>query len=466
MSEYRPWWFEQALIKENPPAAAPLRQDLQADVCIVGGGYTGLWTAISLKTAKPELSVVMIEKDLCGSGASGRNGGCLLTLATKFLTLKRLFGEAEALRIVKASEDAVYQIAQFCRDHQIDAEVRVDGTLYTATNTAQLGSMDGVMNELARHRASTWVGLPGHEVKLMAGSDLHIAGAFSPVGGSVQPGLLVRGLARVARAMGVQIFEATPMERLIESARPVVVTAHGKISAGSVVLALNASMATLFPALSRSIAVVSSDMIITEPCPDLLQRTGLTRGVAVCDSRIFVNYYRSTADGRLMLGKGGNTFSYGNRMLAAFDKPSAYQQSLTHTLRRFFPALQDVAIAASWNGPSDRSVTGIPFFGRLNQHPHIFYGFGYSGNGVGPAYLGGQVLSSLVLDADNEWTRSPLVTGPRGFFPPEPIRWLGANMVRNAIRRKENAEDKGAQPWLLDCKLAGFAAAAGKSDKA
>jgi putative aminophosphonate oxidoreductase len=465
MSEFRPWWFEQALIKENPPAATPLKQDLQADVCIVGGGYTGLWTAISLKMVKPELSVVIIEKDLCGSGASGRNGGCLLTLATKFLTLKRLFGEAEALRIVKASEDAVYQIAQFCRDHQIDAEVRVDGTLYTATNTAQLGSMDGVMNELARHQASTWVGLPEHEVKLMAGSDLHIAGAFSPVGGSVQPGLLVRGLARVARAMGVQIFEATPMERLIESAKPVVVTAHGRISVGSVVLALNASMATLFPALSRSIAVVSSDMVITEPCPDLLQRTGLTRGVAVCDSRIFVNYYRSTVDGRLMLGKGGNTFAYGNRMLAAFDQPSAYQQSLTDTLKRFFPALQDVAVAASWNGPSDRSVTGIPFFGRLNQHPRIFYGFGYSGNGVGPAYLGGQILSSLVLDADNEWTRSPLVTGPRGFFSPEPIRWLGANMVRNAIRRKENAEDKGAQPWLLDCKLAGFAAAAGKSDK-
>ncbi|MDW5416138.1 FAD-dependent oxidoreductase [Iodobacter sp. CM08] len=465
MSVFRPWWFEQALIQETPAPAQPLTEHIHADVCIVGGGYTGLWTAIMLKQAQPDLAVVLIERDLCGSGASGRNGGCLLTLATKFLTLKRLFGEAEALRIVKASEDAVYQIAQFCREHAIEAEVRIDGTLYTATNTAQLGSMDGVMNELARHQSLSWAALPSQEVRLMAGSDQHLAGAFSPVGGSVQPGLLVRGLARVARAMGVTIYESTPMTRLIESEQPQVQTPHGSIRAKSVVLALNASMATMFPALSRSIAVVSSDMIITEPCPDLLKRTGLTRGVAVCDSRIFVNYYRSTVDGRLMLGKGGNTFAYGNRMLRSFDRPSRYQASLKQTLGRFFPALQDVPIAASWNGPSDRSVTGLPFFGKLNQHSRIFYGFGYSGNGVGPTYLGGQILSSLVLGLDNAWTRSSLVSGPKGYFPPEPIRWLGAHMVRNAIRRKENAEDHDQTASYLDCKLAGFAAAAGKADK-
>lgn len=465
MSDFRPWWLEQALKQENPAPVQPLAADITADVCIVGGGYTGLWTAIQLKQAKPDLDVVLVESDLCGSGASGRNGGCLLTLATKFLTLQRLFGDTEALRIVKASEDAVYQIAAFCREQGIEAEVRIDGSLYTATNTAQLGSMDGVMNELARHNALSWAHLPVQDVRLMAGSEEPLAGAFSPVGGSVQPALLARGLARVARQMGVKIFEGSPMKRVIETDVPQVVTPGGTVRAKSVVLALNASMATMFPSFSRTIAVVSSDMIITEPCPDLLKRTGLTRGVAVCDSRIFVNYYRSTMDGRLMLGKGGNTFSFANRMLAEFDQPSRYEASLKQTLARFFPALENVRIDASWNGPSDRSVSGIPFFGRLNKHPRIFYGFGYSGNGVGPTYLGAQILSSLVLDLDNAWTRSPLVAGPRGYFPPEPIRWLGANMVRNAIRRKESAEDFGRKPWLIDCKLAIFAAAAGKSDK-
>ena len=123
-------------------------------------------------------------------------------------------------------------------------------------------------------------------------------------------------------------------------------------------------------------------------------------------------------------------------------------------------------ITASWNGPSDRSVTGFPFFGRLNNAPHIYYGFGYSGNGVGPTYMGGQLLSSLVLDEDNAWSRSPLTQGPLGQFPPEPFRYAGSIVVRNAIRRKERAEDHGHRPRHLDVRLAKFAAAAGKADKA
>ena len=123
-------------------------------------------------------------------------------------------------------------------------------------------------------------------------------------------------------------------------------------------------------------------------------------------------------------------------------------------------------LAASWNGPSDRSVTGLPFFGRLEGQGNVFYGFGYSGSGVGPCHMGGQILSSLALGLDNPWTRSPLVKGPLGLFPPEPIRYLGSLMVRNAIRRKERAEDRGLRPRHLDVRLARFAAAAGKADKA
>jgi len=124
-----------------------------------------------------------------------------------------------------------------------------------------------------------------------------------------------------------------------------------------------------------------------------------------------------------------------------------------------------VPLAASWNGPSDRSVTGLPFFGRLDGQGNVFYGFGYSGSGVGPCHMGGQILSSLALGLDNPWTRSPLVKGPLGLFPPEPIRYLGSLMVRNAIRRKEQAEDRGVRPRRLDVRLARFAAAAGKADK-
>ena len=134
------------------------------------------------------------------------------------------------------------------------------------------------------------------------------------------------------------------------------------------------------------------------------------------DSRIFVYYYRTTADGRLMLGKGGNTFSWRSRIAPVFDRRSPYEAQLTQSLRAFFPSLAGVPVTASWNGPSDRSVTGFPFFGRFDDAPNVFYGFGYSGNGVGPAYMGGQILSSLVLGLDNAWTRSPIVRGPLGHF--------------------------------------------------
>ncbi|MDH1103931.1 FAD-dependent oxidoreductase, partial [Pseudomonas mosselii] len=242
-------------------------------------------------------------------------------------------------------------------------------------------------------------------------------------------------------------------------------TRAGTVRADRVVLGLNAWMARAFPQFERSVAIVSSDMVITEPCPELLRRIGLDSGVSVLDSRIFVHYYHNTSDGRLMLGKGGNTFAYGGRMLPVFDQPSPYQPLLRESLAEFFPALAEVPLAASWNGPSDRSVTGLPFFGRLDGQGNVFYGFGYSGSGVGPCHMGGQILSSLALGLDNAWTRSPLVKGPLGQFPPEPVRYLGSLLVRNAIRRKERAEDRGVRPRRLDVRLAKFAAAAGKADK-
>jgi glycine/D-amino acid oxidase-like deaminating enzyme len=166
-----------------------------------------------------------------------------------------------------------------------------------------------------------------------------------------------------------------------------------------------------------------------------------------------------------MLGKGGNTFSFGGRILPVFDEPSPFSSMLSDCLLDFFPSLAGVPLAASWNGPSDRSVTGLPFFGHLGNHPDIVYGLGYSGNGVGPSYLGGKILMSLVLDHDNEWTRSPIARGPMGYFPPEPIRYMGSIAVRDAIRRKERAEDQDRKPWVLDVMLSRFAGAAGKADK-
>ncbi|MGY3893898.1 FAD-dependent oxidoreductase [Aeromonas enterica] len=464
-----PFWLAEALAAEQPEPPTPLHGQHEVDICIVGGGFTGLWSAIQLKLTEPHLRILILEKDLCGSGASGRNGGCLLTWSAKYLTLKRLFGEAQAARLVRTSEQAVHEIARFCEAHRIEAELRVEGTCYTATSETQRGLMTPVLDELTRACLNQWNAIADEELASQCSSHVHLEGLYSPHAGSVQPALLVRGLLRVARELGIEVYESSPMQRL-EAGQPArVYTPQAEIRARKVVLALNSAMTAHFREFRRSIVLVSSDMVITDPAPQALAAQQLDHGRSVVDGRTFVHYYRSTPQGRLMLGKGGNTFAFANRHLAQFNEPSRYLAHLTRTLRRFFPALKDVPVAASWCGASDRSVDGLPFFGHWREQPNIVYGLGYSGNGVAQSWMGGQILAALVRDKvreeDKPWRECALVSGPRGYFPPEPFRWLGAMAVRGAIRRKERAEDEGRPvPWY-DKRLASLANAAGKADK-
>jgi glycine/D-amino acid oxidase-like deaminating enzyme len=206
-------------------------------------------------------------------------------------------------------------------------------------------------------------------------------------------------------------------------------------------------------------------MAITEPIPELLDEINLNHGASVCDNRTFVHYFHTTSDGRLLLGKGGNTFAFGSKMIDEFFQPSKYGAQLHEAIQRFFPSIAHTRFEQVWNGGSDRSTTGFPFFGNLKGHPNIHYGFGYSGNGVIQCRLGGKILASLCLDRADTWSRCGFVGGPRGHFPPEPFRWLGSLIVRNAIRRKELAEDHSRRPRAFDRYLARFANSAGKADK-
>ena len=464
-SPFRAWWLQEALRKDDAPPCKPLSGEKEADICIVGGGYTGLWSAILIAQSNPTLDIVLLEKDVCGHGASGSNGGCMLTLATKFTSLIEFYGESEAKRLVRASEGAVHEIHDFTRDHGIDCDMRIDGALYFASNQAQVGRMEAVVGSLERASLNTWSELPLDQARRMAGTRGLFEGLHSPDGGSVQPALLVRGLARVARSLGVTIHEHSPMERLERDERPCVVSSSGSVRSKKVILAINAWLPEHFGEFARSIAVVSSDMGITEPCLELLEANGLSHGASVCDSRIFVHYYHTTSDGRLLFGKGGNTFSYGSKMIPSFFEPSQYEWQVRQGIDRFFPKLEGVKLEQCWNGGSDRSKTGFPFFGHIKNCPNVLYGLGYSGNGVVQAYLGGKILRSLALDIDDEWSRCGFVGGPRGLFPPEPVRWIGAHVVRNGIRRMEAAEDAGRAPRCLDRYLATLAKGAGKSDK-
>lgn len=460
----QPFWFDDALKAEGlkiglGSESEPLPD--YADVCIVGGGYTGLWTGIKIKQKSPQTQVVIIEQGLCGQGASGRNGGAMLTWSTKFPTLVKHYGIEAAKFLVNASENAVGQIAEFAKAHNIDADIRVDGAYYTATNQAQVGILQPAVDLLSRHQLNQWQTVETQQLHRVTGSSSHLEGIFNAKAGSLHPGKLVRGLRQAAIKLGVIICEHCTLENI--SRGYVVQTSRGIIRANQVVMATNSWMARQFAEFNRRIVLVSSDMVITTPVPQVIKALGLAHGASVIDSRTFVHYYRTTSDGRLMLGKGGNNFAFANIMLRQFNAASDYEKQLQQTLKRFFPRAI-LPIERSWNGASDRSANGFPFFGKMKTIPGVFYGLGYSGNGVVQTFVGGEILSSMVLGLDDEFANCALVDGIANQFPPEPLRYAGAIMVRNAIRRKELREDSNLMPRWWDTQLAKLADFAGKAD--
>ncbi len=448
----RSLWLEEALGDEHG-AAPGLRGNVSTDVCVVGGGYTGLWTALSLKERDPDLDVLVVEADVCGGGASGRNGGFVLSWWAKFGTLLKLFGPAEALRLGRASEDAVRELGSFCAQHGIDAHYRPDGWLWAATSKAQVGAWRSTLDTLADHGVQPFRELEPDEVARRAGSSTHLAGVLEASAATVQPALLARGLRRVALERGVRIHEGSPMTALERSRPPVVRTPGGAVRAGKVVLATNAWAAGI-PELRRALVVIASDMVVTEPVGDIMEPAGL----AVSDSRLLVNYYRLTRDGRLAFGQGGGTLAFGGRVGRRFDGPSPRAEAVAASLRLLYPAL-DARVVSSWTGPIDRTTTSLPVFGRLGGRPDLLYGVGYSGNGVGPSLLGGRILASLVRELEDEWAATPLARGPVGRFPPEPARYVGGLVVRAAVARRERAEDDGRRVGPVTRALAGLAPA-------
>jgi putative aminophosphonate oxidoreductase len=452
----RSLWLEEALVGEQDAPA--LEGEEHADVCIVGGGYTGLWTAIRLKELDPAADVVLVERDVCGSGASGRNGGFVLSLWAKLATLAKVCGNEEALRLAHASADAVTAIGEFCREHRIDAHYRGDGWLWTATNEAQIGAWTETVATAAALGEHPFEELLPAEAARRAGSPVHVAGIFEPTAATVQPALLARGLRRVALERGVRIFEHSPMRKL-EGARPArIVTDRGSIRAEKVVLALNAWL-TAVPELQRALVVIGSDIVATEPVSTRLDEIGWTDGSCISDSRMLVNYYRTTLDGRLVFGKGGGMLAFGGRIRGLFEGESPRRETVTASLRMLYPALADLQITRSWMGPIDRTKLAVPFFSHLPDREHLLYVLGYSGNGVGPTYLGGRILASLALGRDDEWSRCGLVRDPLGGFPPEPLRYVGGRIVRSAVARRETAEDEGREADALTRRVASLAPA-------
>ena len=400
---------------------------------------------------------------MCGGGASGRNGGFVLTWWPKFPSLMHLFGETEALRLVRASEAAVDEIGAFCARNGIDAHFTQAGWLWTATSAAQMGAWENVVRHSERVGSDAFERIEPADVARRSGSAAHRAGVLERRAAKVQPAALARGMRAAALRRGIRIYERSPVVSFTRE-RPVELrTGGGRITADRVVIAMNAWSARLAE-LRGSIVVISSDIVATEPIPERLAAIGWSGGEAITDSQMMVCYYRTTRDGRIAFGKGGWGIAYGGNIGADLERDERRARLVEADFRRYYPMLTDVALARDWCGPIDRTMDGLPLIGRLGGRRHIVYGIGWSGNGVGPSVVGARILASLALERDDEWSRSALVDRPHRRFPPEPVCYLGAHAVREAVVRKERAEAMDRRPSWFSARLAKLAPA-GLEDK-
>jgi len=425
------WWLRDA---DDGDRSAPLDRDLDVDVAIVGGGFTGLWTALALRALPEPPRVALLEAEFCGWGPSGRNGGFCHGYWSYLPTLRDLFGDEAALRLIAAGDQIIPGIRTFLAERGEDAWLHEDGLLEVSTAASQDGEIDG---QVAAARA---VGRPEEaELRESPGiSPRFRRGVFFRDGATVHPARLVRALRRAALADGVELYEGTRAQLRSDGT----IAANGRtVRARDVVVATNAAAAEWRPVRGR-LTVFGSYVVLTEPVPELLEEIGWTTGLGIYDARMFLHYFRTTNDGRVLMGSGSGPIGFGARIDERFTHDAPTAGRAEEGLRRLLPALADVKVEAAWGGPIDVSADHVPFIGTVPS-TRVHYALGYSGHGVGPSWLAGRVLASLVSGADDEWTRLPLVERTVARVPREPVRRLGGGLIRAAILSLEEAEEHG-----------------------
>jgi glycine/D-amino acid oxidase-like deaminating enzyme len=427
-------WHDTAHDDWLPRAALP--GDRDADVAIVGAGYTGLWTAYYLAQADPTLRIVVLEKEVAGFGASGRNGGWSSALFPASVGwLARRHGRDAAVAQHRAMQAAVDEVGRVVAVEGIDCSWTKGGTVSLARSSVQL---QRAADEVAEARE--W-GFGPEDLRLLdaqearerlAATDV-LGGTFTPHCAAIHPANLVRGLARAVEARGVVIHEQTPVT---EIAPGVVRTPRGDVRADVVVRATEGYTPTL-PGHRRDVAPVYSLMLATEPLSDeFWARTGLAERETWHDLRHLVIYGQRTADGRLAFGGRGAPYHFGSRIRPQHDREPRVFDGLRRILDELFPQLAPAAVTHTWGGPLGIARDWCASVG-LDRRTGLAWAGGYVGDGVTTTNLAGRTLADLVTRADSELVRLPWVGHRSPRWEPEPLRWLG---VTASLRMMSGAD--------------------------
>jgi glycine/D-amino acid oxidase-like deaminating enzyme len=442
----RSFWLQDLAADAVTP---PLQGSAQAEIAIVGGGFCGLWTALRIKALTPETRVTILEAGFCGSGASGRNGGQAHSWFAELDLITAVVGRDEARQLCTDSADAIAELEQLQRDGTIDMDLRLDGWLWTASAKAQEGAWSKAVALTEAVEPGRFRMLDAAEIAARTGSSASYIGVIEAKAGTVQPAKLALGLRRLALAQGVVIHERSAVREILPGRTCVLRTPQGELRAEKVVLAANAWLSAV-PELRRHMYVVGSQVIATAPVPDRLDRIGWRDGASICDSQAQVLYYQRTPQGRVIFGRGSGEVAYGADIHAGFNRSPQHGAGNIRELARVYPDLRDVPVDYDWSGPIDCLPSHIPAFGALAGRPNIFFGMGFNGTGIAQTPVGGRILASLALERKDRWSESGLVgLQRRATLPPEPFRYLGAQLVRAAIRRRNAIEIRNEKPGAL-----------------
>ena len=457
LSELQPdlWWLDSDPLE--PEARSSLIGDVTADLCVVGAGYTGLWTALLAKERDPARVVVVVEQYETGAGASGRNGGfCSASLTHGFGNGMRRFAEEMPL-IEEMGRQNLNEIEETIRRYGIECDFERTGELRVAVEPWQL---EGMLEEARlRNEMGDHVEVLGRdEVRARIHSPLYEGGIFDPDGTAlVDPARLVWGLERACLSLGVTIYENSKVLRLEDVAGRVRVhTPYGAVDAARVALATN-----VFPSLVRRarkyVVPVFDYQLVTEPLSEAQRESiGWAEREGVSDAGNQFHYYRLTQDGCILWGGYDAIYNFRGKVQRDYEFNAETYATLAAHFLKTFPQLAGIKFTHGWGGAIDTCTRFSPFWGTAHDG-RVAYVMGFTGLGVGATRFGAQTMLDLLDGVDSTRTRLAMVRRKPLPFPPEPLRWFFIRLTQVSIRHAdENQGHRNLWLRLLDRLGLGF----------
>ncbi len=430
----------------------PLTGDRECDVAIVGAGLTGLWAALTLRQLDPGVSIEVVDQGTAAYGASGRNAGMLSETVDHGHGLAiQHFGLEEARRLAALGEANVAGLYDDLERWGIDCDLERTGRLMAALTPAHLEECHRTVETARSLGLDSFTFLDGDAMRAEVHSPLYLGAVRVSGGGILNPVKLVDGLAREARRQGVVVHEQSKvLSVLAEGTGARLRTSEGTLRARRIILATSAYTHHLLPEVLTRFIPLYDYVLVSEPLhPTWWEALGWQGRQGITDLRTFFNYYRPTADGRVLWGTSEAAYWGDNRVDQSCDHSPTHYQSLEASWRRHFPALADLRWEYRWGGAICSTTRMTPYFSSASGG-RILYGLGYTGHGIGTTRLGGQILAHMALGRSSELLDLKLVTRKPFPYPPEPLRGLAVSLVTKGLRRVDAGEPPSLFLRLLD----------------